>query len=217
VTARLGTSLTKRRIVVRYYHRSHHGLASCLAALACLVAGAGNARANGVARPEVPATLEVDPGYRPYLVGHAVGTQNYVCLPKAGGFGWVLYGPQATLFDDDGRQIATHFLSPNPDESGVPRATWQHARDTSALWAKAIADPVTVEADAIPWLLLGVVGSDRGPDADGSRLVPSAFIQRVHTAGGMAPTTGCGAATDVGAKALVPYAADYYFYRARGR
>lgn len=203
---------------MRLYDRSNRRLASCLAALACLAAGAGSARAHVIPRPEVPATLEVDPAYRPYLVGHAVGTQNYVCLPKTGGgFGWVLYGPQATLFDDDGRPFATHFLSPNPDEAGTPRATWQHSRDLSAVWAKPIADPATVDAGAIPWLLLGVVGDDRGPDGDGSRLAPAAFIQRVNTAGGVAPAAGCSETSHVGAKALVPYTTDYYFYRARGR
>lgn len=202
---------------MRRHARPSRRFTRCLAALVCLVGSAGSARAHGIAAPEVPATLEVPAGFRPYLVGHAVGTQNYVCLPKAAGFGWVLYGPQATLFDEDGRPFATHFLSPNPDETGAPRATWQHTRDTSAVWAKPIADPVTVDADAIPWLLLGVVGSERGVDGDGSRLVPTAYVQRVHTIGGVAPAAGCSEAAHVGAKALVPYTTDYYFYRARGR
>jgi hypothetical protein len=30
-----------------------------------------------------------------------------------------LFGPQATLFNDDGMQIITHFLSPNPEEGGM--------------------------------------------------------------------------------------------------
>jgi uncharacterized protein DUF3455 len=39
------------------------------------------------------------------------------------------------------------------------------------------------------------------------------FIQRVNTSGGIAPATGCALSTDVGKKTLVPYAADYIFYR----
>jgi hypothetical protein len=35
----------------------------------------------------------------------------------------------------------------------------------------------------------------------------------VNTSGGVAPSTGCASATDVGKKALVPYTADYFFYR----
>jgi hypothetical protein len=30
--------------------------------------------------------------------------------------------------------------------------------------------------------------------------------------GGVAPATGCSVATDVGAKAFMPYTADYFFY-----
>ena len=40
-----------------------------------------------------------------------------------------------------------------------------------------------------------------------------AAIQRINTAGGLAPTTGCSASIDVGKKALIPYTADYYFYK----
>ena len=86
------------------------------------------------------------PGNKAFLLGHGVGTQNYVCLPTgvdAAGvptFGWKLYTPEATLFNrDTTRQIITHFFSPNPFESGTPvRATWQHSRDTSAVWARAL-------------------------------------------------------------------------------
>jgi Protein of unknown function (DUF3455) len=39
------------------------------------------------------------------------------------------------------------------------------------------------------------------------------FIQRLNTNGGSAPATGCSASADVGKQALVPYTADYYFFR----
>ncbi len=35
--------------------------------------------------PEVPVGLDVDPGFKPFLVGHAIGTQNFVCAPRAKG------------------------------------------------------------------------------------------------------------------------------------
>jgi hypothetical protein len=129
-----------------------------------------------------------------------------------------LFGPQATLFNDDEMQIITHFLSPNPDEGGMARATWQHSRDTSTVWAMAIAsstDPDFVDPDAIPWLLLQVVGADSGPTG-GHRLTETAYIQRVHTSGGRAPATGCADAT-IGNTALVPYTTDYIFYKASRR
>lgn len=169
--------------------------------------------------PPVPANLEVPAGHTAFLQGHAYGTQNYMCLATATGFTWAFYGPQATLFNDDNGQIITHFLSPNPDENGTPRATWQHSRDTSAVWALATpattsTDPNYVAPGAIPWLRLTVVGKQEGPDG-GDKLTETTFIHRVNTAGGLAPATGCSAATDVGKKALVPYETDYIFYRAK--
>jgi hypothetical protein len=173
----------------------------------------------GVHALTVPAGLEVPAGNRAFLTGRAFGTQNYICLPSAAGFAWSFLAPQATLFNLEGTQITTHFLSPNPDEAGTPRATWQHSRDTSSVWAMAIAsssDPAFVEAGAIPWLLLQAVGTEPGPDG-GQRLAVTTYIHRVNTIGGLAPATGCAAAADVGKRVLVPYEADYVFYRAPRR
>jgi hypothetical protein len=167
------------------------------------------------AAPAVPADLKVPAGHTLFLRASATGTQNYVCLPTDSGFGWVFFGPQATLFRSK-TQIITHFLSPNPDEEGLPRATWQHSRDTSRVWGNAVAsssDPAFVRPGAIPWLLLEVVGADPGP-ARGTRLTGTVYIQRIRTSGGVAPATGCDdQAPNVGAKALVPYEADYLFYK----
>ena len=177
---------------------------------------------NDIVVPPVPANLQVPVGNSVYRLGHAIGTQNYVCLPcpttspacTATGFVWTFFGPQATLFDDDDEQIITHFLSPNPVEGGTPRATWQDSRDTSAVWAFAPPANQFVVPGAIPWLRLQVVGTQSGPTG-GDRLTATTFIQRLDTAGGIAPTTGCSAAAAVGKTALVSYEADYFFYRAR--
>jgi Protein of unknown function (DUF3455) len=112
-------------------------------------------------------------------------------------------------------QLMTHFLSPNPDEEDLPRATWQHSRDSGRIWGNAVAssaDPIFVRPGAIPWLLLEVVGADRGPARRG-RLTEAVYIHRIRTSGGVAPATGCDQASNVGAKALVPYEADYLFYK----
>lgn len=173
---------------------------------------AGPARADDLTPPPVPAGLEV--GAELFLAGHGVGTQNYVCAPSNDGFAWTLFTPQATLFKDDDRQLTTHFSSPNPDENGVVRVSWQHSRDTSAVWAslvKASTDEAFVARGAIPWLKLKVVGRRAGPGG-GDALTAATFIQRLNTAGGVAPPTGCAAAADVGAKAFVPYSADYFFF-----
>ena len=174
--------------------------------------------AQRVEVPPVPDTIQVPAGNKAFLLGHAVGTQNYICLPSASGFSWTLVGPQATLFDEDDGQLTTHFLSPNPRESGLARATWQHSRDTSSVWARAIAsspDPDFVKPGAIPWLLLQAVGAAKGPDG-GDRLTAATFLHRVNTVGGMAPATGCAQSTDVGARAFAPYLADYIFYKRTG-
>ncbi len=168
-----------------------------------------------VTPPPVPENLEIEEGNVAYLMAHAVGTQNHICLPRPSGtgLGWSFFGPQATLADAAGQQIATHFLSGNPAEGGTPRATWQHSRDSSATWALATAtsaDPNYVEAGAIPWLRLQMVGVQDGPSG-GYKLSHTTFVQRVNTVGGVAPTTDCPA---IGAKLLVAYEADYVFYRA---
>ena len=176
------------------------------------------AHADRVTPPPVPAKIKVPAGNKAFLEGHGVGTQNYICLPSGtAGVKFTLFTPQATLFNDDDKQITTHFFSPNPDEDGTIRATWQHSRDTSAVWAKvapdgASIDPAFVAPDAIPWLLLEVAGDKEGPTG-GHKLTATTFIQRLNTSGGVAPSTGCDSFADVGKQAFVPYTADYFFYK----
>ena len=172
------------------------------------------AQADRVTPPAVPANIQVPAGSKPFLAGHAVGTQDYICLPSGTGFAWTFFAPQATLFTDDDRQVITHFLSPDPSESGVPRPTWQDSRDTSTVRGKVMAsssDPAFVARDAIPWLLLEVTGAQDGP-THGHTLTKTTFVQRVNTFAGIAPSTGCALSTDVGKSALVAYKADYFFY-----
>jgi Protein of unknown function (DUF3455) len=174
-----------------------------------------SAHADRVTPPPVPSNINVAAGKKAFLEGHAIGTQDYICLPSGAGFAWTFFGPQATLFDGPDKQVATHFLSPNPFESGTPRATWQHSKDTSTVWAVATAsssDPAFVAPGAIPWLLLQVVGAQQGPTG-GDKLSGATFIHRLNTSGGVAPSTGCTVSTDVGKRALVPYTADYFLYR----
>jgi hypothetical protein len=176
---------------------------------------AAPAAAKVIVTPAVPSNLQPLDGSTAFLVGHARGTQNYVCLPNGVAFSWTLFGPQATLFDDNGKQQITHFLSANPLENGALRPTWQDSGDTSSAWAAAIrtsTDAGFVAPGAIPWLLLQVVGAQYGT-AVGHKLTYATYIQRVNTAGGIPPVEGCSVATDVGRKTLVPYMADYVFYR----
>jgi Protein of unknown function (DUF3455) len=175
------------------------------------------AHADSVLPPPVPTNLNVPAPNEAFFVGHATGTQNYVCLPSPtiGKVAWTLFTPQATLFDDEGEQRITHFFSPNPSEGVTVRATWEDSDDTSTVWGRVLAsssDASFVTPGAIPWLLVEVVGAKAGPTG-GSAISGTTFIQRVNTVGGAAPSTGCSLPNDIGNRAYVPYTADYFFYQ----
>lgn len=190
---------------------------ACVVAVSIAVAQPTLAKGN-LTPPPMPASLEVPAGNKLFLAGHATGTQQYMCLFNGSSFAWTFFGPQATLFKEDGKQIMTHFLSPNPVEGSAARATWQHSQDSSMVWAAPITstvDPAYVAPGAIPWLLLEVKGTQAGPDG-GDTLAQTTFVQRLNTAGGVAPASGCAAQSDIGKKALVPYTTDYFFYKAVG-
>jgi len=171
--------------------------------------------------PPVPPEIQVPPGNSVFLLGRAVGTQNYICQVSGVTYSWKFIGPQATLFftlDKRGAifQLATHFLSLNPFETGTARPTWQGSADSSAVWGAPIAsssDSRFVAPGAVAWLLVQIKGAQLGP-AGGDLLSRTTFIHRVNTSGGVAPSNGCGDPGDVGRIAFVSYTADYYFYRA---
>lgn len=197
-----------------------------VAALALSVQATAPAYADTITPPDVPTEIRVPAGNKLYLVGHAVGTQNYVCVPSGTGVRFVLFTPQATLFDGDGEQLTTHFFSPNPSEPNTNprvisayliRAAWQHSKDSSTVWGFAKPENISTDANyveqgAIPWLLVTISGHQDGPTG-GDRLSATTFIQRVNTHGGVAPATGCTSLADLGNTAFVPYTTDYYFYR----
>src|ERR1051325_11738815 len=92
--------------------------------LACLFTSVSSAQVDGMTAAKAPATptLITPPvGNSLFLVGHATGTQGYVCLPTAVGAStasWTVKGarPEATLFQSFlglNFQIITHFLSPD--------------------------------------------------------------------------------------------------------
>jgi hypothetical protein len=186
---------------------------------------------GSIPSPVTSDTITPPVGNSAFLLGHGVGTQGYVCLPTAtGGASWTVNNarPEATLFTrvfGEAVQIITHFLSPvvNPNDIGPkpPRfgdVTWQSSFDSSRVWAQkqkfisAGTDTSCPNGGSIDCLLLQVIGSDEGP-AGGRLLTKTTFIQRLNTNGGSAPATGCFVTGDVGKQALVPYSADYFFFR----
>ena len=200
----------------RYTHRTLH--IACAVALAAVstVSLAHGSHGDEITVPPVPTNIQVPVGNTAFFVGHATGTQNYVCLPSGTSFKYTLFTPQATLFNDAGNEVITHYFSPNPDEHGTIRATWQHSRDTSTVWGAvpptdSSTDANFVKPGAIAWLRVTVVGAEEGPNG-GDTLEKTTFIQRLNTSGGLAPSTGCGSLADVGHTAFAPYTADYFFY-----
>jgi hypothetical protein len=178
-------------------------MAALAAALALPALLPGLAHAEQLPMPQVPDGIKVPAGNVPYLLGHATGTQNYTCQPAvapATGYVWTLVAPEATLIDDKGKVIMSHFGGP----------TWQ-ANDGSRV-VGALEKRVTVSPSAIDWLLLRAKSTASGPDG-GDRLTATTFIHRVKTAGGVASADACNAGT-VGAAVSVPYTSDYYFYKA---
>src|SRR5215471_14876293 len=158
----------------------HMLTAACIAAFGLMVTtGVRAAHADEIAPPSVPGPIHVDDGNEVFLVGHGVGTQNYVCTTSAAsvsGFAFSLFTPEATLFDDEGKQLITHFFSPNgdptvkPPEAGTIRVTWEDSRDSSRVWAMLLEqslDEQFVQKDAVAWLKLQTVGVDAGPIGSG--------------------------------------------------
>src|SRR5262245_33412853 len=90
-------------------------------ALGCAVSLAPGAGAQSLTPPATPTGITPPAGNSLFLVGHALGTQGYVCLPTAAGASsasWTAKGarPEATLFQKifgQTFQIVTHFLSPD--------------------------------------------------------------------------------------------------------
>lgn len=218
--------------------RSGRGLLAAIAILALSgIAAAQDKKeevsVSSITSPATPTAITPPEGNSAFLLGHGVGTQGYVCLPTGTGASWTVNNarPEATLFTNilgEAVQIITHFLSPNtspnkfaPSPLPFGNVTWQSSFDSSKVWAQTDAqhtiragtDPSCPNSGSIACLLLQVIGAEEGP-AGGKSLTKTIFIQRLNTNGGSAPTTGCLVPGDVGKQVLVPYSADYFFFRA---
>ena len=156
----------------------------------------------------LPSAIAVPSGTTLAIHDHGVGTQIYTCTASggAGGAGggadggtisysWVLKGPDAILSDATFAQVGMHGVGP----------TWTSS-DGSMISGTKLAQANATASDAIPWLLL------RATSTGGAGVFANVTsVQRLNTAGGVAPSTGCGAGT-VSTETSVNYSADYYFY-----
>jgi len=134
------------------------------------------------------------------MIVPAKGVQIYECRAgKAPGtFEWAFVAPDAELFDVRGKRIGHHGAGP----------FWA-AADGSRIVGSVKARADAPVPGAIPWLLIAT----RNEGGDGT-FAGVAMIQRVNTAGGVAPTAPCARET-LGTPARVAYTADYHLYRAR--
>ena len=159
----------------------------------CLLAGC----ATQAPTVTIPDKLRGSPRETLAMVVPAKGVQIYECRPRreqVGAFEWSFVAPEADLFDRHGAKIGKHYAGPH----------WESSDGSKILGTlKDRADaPV---ASAIPWLLL--TAKSVGSEGSFSKVTS---IQRVNTAGGVAPRDGC-APSSSGASARVAYTADYYF------
>lgn len=158
---------------------------TAIALLAALAAGCAGS-------VQVPEKLKPAGNESLSMIVPAKGDQIYECRDAK----WVFVAPEAELFDAAGKKIGRHYAGPH----------WEAADGSRIVGAvKERADAPA--AGAIPWLLLSA--KSVGPEGAFSKVTS---IQRVATKGGVAPAGYC---SQAGAKARVPYTADYYFFTAR--
>ena len=166
-----------------------------LALLLLAAVSYGEEERHRLHRPRnVPAALQVPAGNELSFHATGVGAQIYTW----NGSIWVFKAPHAVLFgskeDEKGDMVGIHFAGP----------TWESNSGSAVVGTKVAA--VTVDPDAIPWLKLQAKStSGVGIFAD------TTYIQRLDTVGGLAPAAP---GSSVGEEALVPYIAEYFFYRA---
>ena len=152
--------------------------------------------------PDVPASLQPQPGAVALQTLSARGLQIYACRARPGDAGaaeWAFVAPQADLFDSQGRAAGTHFAGPQ----------WQ-GTDGSR-----VAGSVRARADApnpasIPWLLL-----ETHPTGPAGAFSGVTHIQRIRTAGGTAPPAAECSSASLGREVRVGYSADYVLFGSR--
>lgn len=150
----------------------------------------------------IPQILQVPDGNRLVLQTFAKGVQIYQVkrsATDANAFSWVNIAPLATLYTrpDFTNPVINHFAGPS----------WQFTKglEQGEKVVGAKLQGITQDATAVQWLLLKAVDSLSTPDNKIS------YIQRICTAGGIAPANGADEA-HLGALDSIPYTASYLFY-----
>jgi len=142
---------------------------------------------------DIPAELAPPAGTALIGTFAAKGVQIYRCAAQGSTLEWAFKAPEAQLVDAQGKVFLKHYAGP----------TWE-AVDGSKIVGKVMKTAPAPTTGAIPWLLLSAESSGTGV------LATARFVQRVNTAGGVAPNGPC---PQVDAEQRVPYAADYLIYK----
>ena len=161
---------------------------------AALIAGTSASAQENTLGFDVPPSLNVPPGNTLHIHAFGRGFQVYTW----NGSTWGAATPEAMLVDAEGNLVSIHFGGPS----------WASA-DGSKVVGTVLPAPVTVDANAIPWLLLKATHTE-GPGT----FAATTFVQRLNTTGGKAPSRD---GAFVGQVARVPYTADYLFYQSAGQ
>lgn len=148
------------------------------------------------AQDAVPAALQPPAGYTVAFTAKAVGVQIYTSTTEAGSTPtWTLEAPLAEL--SGGSVVIHHYAGPTWEAADGSRI----ARDKNV---PVTTVPATQAKADIPWLLIKV-----SPDSTPGILSKVAYVQRISTAGGVAPASP---PVRGGTKVGVPYQATYVFY-----
>ena len=187
-------------MIAHAQHRSRWSLIAFAATV--LLAGCEDDTALGpTAQPAVAAGQGVDlgacddiaapEGSKLVFHAYAEGVQIYLW----NGTSWAFQGPSASLYANEGGTglVGTHSTGP----------TWKS--NGGSFVEGRLKTPCPVGTADIAWLLLDGIRSGGSGIFDG---VTS--IQRINTAGGVAPSAP-GTLNEI---RNVPYTAEYYFYRA---
>ncbi len=155
----------------------------------------------------VPAAIAAPAGTTLAIHDKGIGSQVYTCTAGTGGAGgssdagtttytWVLLKPDAILYDATYTNVGTHGMGPE----------WTSTDGSVVNGSKVAGSNGATPATDIPWLLL------KASSTTGTGVFTNVtYVQRLNTAGGQAPATGCAVST-VNNQTSVLYSADYYFY-----
>lgn len=145
----------------------------------------------------LPDAVRAPAGTRQTMWTVGRGELTYECREKkdmAGQFEWAFVGPVATLYGAGDKVVGKYYGGP----------TWE-SNDGSKVTGKQVA-MAPGGAGNIP---LQLVKAD--PATGNGAMQGVAYIQRLNTQGGVAPSAACTAAAK-GQRQQVAYAADYVFY-----